>query len=246
VTDGSVIKVDDVYKKFKVFYDKGETLKERVLFRKRNYYEDRWVLKGVSLEAKKGEGIGIIGKNGAGKSTLLKLMAKIMRPDKGSVELAGRISSLLALGAGFHPDMSGRENIYINTSLFGLTRKETDERLQNIIEFSELGDYLNNPVRTYSSGMNARLGFAIAINVDADILLCDEVLAVGDAAFSAKCVKKMHELTEAGMTIVLVGHSLGNIEAFCDRTYWIKDGTVAMQGTPQEVHPAYLEYMKGQ
>jgi ABC-2 type transport system ATP-binding protein len=245
MTDDRIIKVDDVHKKYKVYYDKGSTLKERILFRNRNYYEDRWVLKGVSLDAKKGESIGVIGKNGAGKSTLLKLMAKIMYPDKGKIELVGRVSSLLELGAGFHPDMTGKENIYNNATIFGLSKEETDERLQSIIDFSELSDYLDNPVRTYSAGMYMRLAFAVAINVDADIMLTDEVLAVGDVAFVDKCLKKMHELTDAGMTIVIVGHNLGGIESFCDRTYWIKDGVVEMQGAPKEVHTEYLKYMDG-
>ncbi|AEF86126.1 teichoic acids export ATP-binding protein TagH (Teichoicacid-transporting ATPase) [Treponema primitia ZAS-2] len=245
MADDTIIKVDNVYKKYKVYFDKGKTLKERLLFRNRNYYEDRWVLKGVSLETKKGESIGIIGKNGAGKSTLLKLMTRIMYPDQGNIEMVGRISSLLEMGAGFHPDMTGRENIYINASIFGLSKQETDARLQDIIDFSELSNYLDNPVRTYSSGMYVRLAFAIAINVDADILLADEVLAVGDAAFSAKCIKKMHELQEAGMTIAIVAHGLGTIEAFCNRTYWINDGIIAMQGPPKEVHTEYLKYMLG-
>jgi ABC-2 type transport system ATP-binding protein len=167
-----------------------------------------------------------------------------MYPDKGTIELVGRVSSLLELGAGFHPDMTGRENIYTNASIFGLSKKETDERLKAIIDFSELSDYLDNPVRTYSSGMYIRLAFAVAINVDADILLTDEVLAVGDAAFHDKCIRKMRELQAAGMTIGIVAHGLGTIEAFCDRTYWIKDGVIAMQGPPKEVHSEYLKYMK--
>jgi ABC-2 type transport system ATP-binding protein len=243
VADDSVILVDDVHKKFKVYFDKGRTMKERLLFRNRNYYEDRLVLKGVSLEAKKGEAIGIIGKNGCGKSTLLKLMTKIMYPDQGSIELVGRVSSLIELGAGFHPDMSGRENIFTNASIFGLSKNEIQKRLQDIIDFSELADYLDNPVRTYSSGMYMRLAFAVAINVDADVLLIDEILAVGDAAFSAKCFNKLRELKAAGMTIAIVSHSLGSIEAFCERSYWIKDGVIAMQGVPSEVHGEYLKYM---
>jgi ABC-2 type transport system ATP-binding protein len=239
-----VIKVDDVYKKYKVFFDKGSTMKERLLFRNRNYYEDRLVLKGVSLEAKKGEAIGIIGRNGCGKSTLLKLMTKIMYPDQGSIEIKGRVSSLIELGAGFHPDMSGRENIFTNASIFGLSKNEIQKRLQDIIDFSELADYLDNPVRTYSSGMYMRLAFAVAINVDADVLLIDEILAVGDAAFSAKCFNKLRELKTSGVTIAIVSHALESIQAFCERSYWIKDGVVAMQGVPSEVNAEYMKYME--
>ena len=156
---GNVIEVKNVKKKFKVFYDKGTSLKEKLLFRKRNRYEERWVLNGISIDIKKGEAIGLIGKNGCGKSTTLKLISRIMYPSEGTIEVEGRVSSLLELGAGFHPDMSGRENIYTNASIFGLTRKEINERIDDIIAFSELEEYIDNPVRTYSSGMYMRLAF---------------------------------------------------------------------------------------
>jgi ABC-2 type transport system ATP-binding protein len=157
--------------------------------------------------------------------------------------LKGRVSSLIELGAGFHPDMTGRENIFTNASIFGLTPKETEKRMQNIIDFSELHDYLDNPVRTYSSGMYMRLAFAVAINVDADILLIDEILAVGDASFRKKCSENLHKWKTSGMTIVIVSHALGQIEEICERSYWIKDGVIEMQGIPSEVHPEYLKYM---
>ena len=157
--------------------------------------------------------------------------------------MRGRVSSLIELGAGFHPDMSGRENIYTNASIFGLTRKEIDDRLQDIIDFSELEEFIDNPVRTYSSGMYMRLAFAVAINVDADILLIDEILAVGDAAFQAKCFHKLREIKAAGTTIVIVSHSLGQIEQICDRSIWFKDGVIEKQGIPYDVHPYYLDFM---
>jgi ABC-2 type transport system ATP-binding protein len=240
----TVIRVTDVYKKFKVYFDKGQTMKERLLFRNRNRYEDRWVLKGVSLEVGRGEAIGIIGRNGCGKSTLLKLMTKIMYPDKGEISMKGRVASLIELGAGFHPDMNGRENIYTNGAIFGLSRKEIDARIDNIVAFSELGDYIDNPVRTYSSGMYMRLAFSVAINVNADILLIDEILAVGDAGFREKCFDWIKGIKSKGVTIVIVAHSLGDIEKLCERSYWINDGIVAKSGIPAEVHPVYNEYIK--
>lgn len=239
----SVIEVNNVEKKFKVYFDKGQSLKEKLLFKNRNHYEERWVLKGISFEVGKGEAIGIIGENGCGKSTLLKLMTKIMYPDRGSISIQGRVSSLIELGAGFHPDMSGRENIYTNASIFGLSKKEIDKRLDNIIDFSELKEFIDNPVRTYSSGMYMRLAFSVAINVDADVLLIDEILAVGDANFQSKCFEKMREIKRNGTTIVIVSHSLGQIEQICERSYWINNGVVKISGRPQEVHGAYLSAM---
>ena len=240
----NAIEVSDITKKFRIYFDKGALLKEKVIFRSRNKYEERWVLKGISFQVRKGEAIGLIGHNGCGKSTTLKLLTRIMFPDAGSIEMCGRVSSLLELGAGFHPDMSGRDNIYINASIFGLSKKEIDSRLQDIIDFSELGDYIDNPVRTYSSGMYMRLAFSVAINVNADILLIDEILAVGDANFQNKCFNKMLEIKKKGTTIVLVSHSLGQIEQICERTIWIHEGLIRMDGTPREVHNAYLEFME--
>lgn len=239
----NAIEINNVTKKFKIYYDKGSSFKEKLLFKNRNQHEDRWVLNGISFGVKKGEAIGLIGQNGCGKSTLLKLMTQIMYPDAGSIFMKGRVSSLIELGAGFHPDMSGRENIYTNASIFGLTRREIDARLQKIIDFSELQDFISNPVRTYSSGMYMRLAFAVAINVDADILLIDEILAVGDAAFQAKCFNKLREIKARGTTIVIVSHSLGQIEQICERSLWIHKGLIHCEGTPREVHPRYMEFM---
>ena len=190
------IEVQDVYKTFDVYLDKANSIKEKLLFWKRNRKEIREVLKGINLNIKKGEAVALIGVNGSGKSTLLKLMTKIIYPNKGKIITRGKLTSLLELGAGFHADFSGRENIYFNASIFGLTKKEIDDRLEQIIEFSELRDYIDNPVRTYSSGMFMRLAFAVAINVDADILLVDEILSVGDQHFQEKCIKKMKQTSE--------------------------------------------------
>lgn len=239
----SVIKVKDVHKKFKVFYDKGSSLKEKLLFQNRNRYEDRWVLKGVSFEVEAGEAVGLIGENGCGKSTLLKLMTRIIYPDQGNIEIQGRVSSLIELGAGFHPDLSGRENIYTNAAIFGLTKKEIDARLEAIIAFSELREFIDNPVRTYSSGMYMRLAFSVAINVDADILLIDEILAVGDTNFQVKCYERLRELKNKGMTIVLVTHDSGTIEKFCNRAIWIKDGRIESIGKSTQVVDSYLSHM---
>lgn len=239
----NAIEVRNVTKSFKVYLDKGAQLKERLLFRKRNRYEERQVLRGISFDVKKGEAIGLIGHNGCGKSTTLKLLTKIMYPDSGTITMKGRVSSLIELGAGFHPDMSGRENIYTNAAIFGLTKKEIDARIKNIISFSELEEFIDNPVRTYSSGMYMRLAFSVAINVDADILLIDEILAVGDANFQAKCFNKLKEIKAQGTTIVIVSHSLGQIEQICDRSVWIHEGLIRREGNPKEIDLEYLEFM---
>ena len=237
-----VISVKNVEKSFKIYSDKGHTLKERLLFfKQRNSYTRHEVLKGVTLEIEKGEVVGLVGHNGCGKSTLLKLMTKIIYPDKGKIEINGKISSLLELGAGFHPDMTGRENIYTNASIFGLTKKEIDGRLDEIIEFSELEEFIDSPVRTYSSGMYMRLAFSVAINVDADILLIDEILAVGDARFQAKCFNKMLELKKREITIVIVSHDLGSIERLCNRAVWIENGKIRDEGIPHDIVAEYLD-----
>lgn len=240
----NAIEVRDIKKAFKVYYDKGSQLKERLLFRSRNRYEKREVLKGISFEVKKGEAIGLIGKNGCGKSTTLKLLTRIIYPDEGSIEIKGRVSSLIELGAGFHPDMTGRENIYTNAAIFGLNHKEIDRRLEDIIHFSELEEFIDNPVRTYSSGMYMRLAFSVAINVDADVLLIDEILAVGDVNFQQKCFEKLKEIKAKGTTIVIVSHSLSQIEQICERSIWIENGKIRESGVPKYVHEKYLASMQ--
>lgn len=240
----NAIEVRNVEKSFKVYHDRGITMKEKFLSRGRSNYENRQVLKGISFDIKKGEAVGLIGKNGCGKSTTLKLLTRIIYPNEGTISLKGRVSSLLELGAGFHPDMSGRENIYMNAAVFGLTRKEIDKRVADIIEFSELEDYIENPVRTYSSGMYMRLAFSVAINVDADILLIDEILAVGDISFQKKCFDRLKEIKNKGTTIVIVSHSFDQIEKICDRSIWIKEGKIREEGIPKVVHKHYLDYME--
>ena len=235
------IDIEDLQKSFKVYYDKATTLKERLIFWKSRKTDVRVVLKDIDLKIKKGETVALIGVNGSGKSTLLKLMTKIIYPNSGKLVTRGKITSLLELGAGFHPDFTGRENIYFNASIFGLTKSEIDKRIDRIIEFSELSDLIDNPVRTYSSGQYMRLAFSIAINVDADILLIDEILAVGDQHFQDKCFKKLKALKEMNKTIVIVSHALDSIKNLCDRTIWIFDGRVRMDGKTEDVINEYLK-----
>ena len=238
---GNAIEVKNMTKRFKLFYDKPSTLKERLVFWNHKKAETRTVLDNINIEIKKGETVALIGVNGSGKSTLLKLMTKIIYPSSGKLETNGKLTSLLELGAGFHPDFTGRENIYFNASIFGLTKKEIDKRMNDIIEFSELQDFIDNPVRTYSSGQYMRLAFSIAINVDAEILLIDEILAVGDQHFQDKCFQKLEELRDSDKTIVIVSHSLGVIEKICNRGIWLNEGQVKKDGKVKDVIEEYLK-----
>lgn len=237
----NAIEVRNMSKYFKIEYDRANTLKDKLLFWNRGNVEVHQVLKNINLNIKKGETVALIGTNGSGKSTLLKLMTKIIFPNDGTIETNGKLTSLLELGAGFHQDFTGRENIYFNASIFGLTRKEIDQRLDKIIEFSELGDFIDNPIRTYSSGMYMRLAFSVAINVDADILLIDEILAVGDQHFQDKCYAKLEELRDSGKTIVIVSHSLGTVKELCHRAIWIYRGELRLDGDPVYVIDEYLK-----
>jgi len=240
----TAIEVKNLYKEFTVCYDKANTLKEKLIRIGKGKKEKRQILNDINLEIKKGEVVGLIGVNGSGKSTLLKLMTKIIYPTKGKVETQGKLTSLLELGAGFHPDFSGRENIYFNASIFGLTRKEIDNRLSDIIEFSELQSFIDNPVRTYSSGMYMRLAFSVAINVDAEILLIDEILSVGDEHFQEKCFKKIEELKAQGKTIVFVTHGMEAVKRFCTRAVWLHQGQIKMDGKTSEVIDEYVKTTK--
>ncbi len=238
------IRVKNVEKYFKVYMDKGNMLKERIIFANRNKYEKRQILNGISFDIPKGQAVGLIGRNGCGKSTTLKMLTKILKPNAGEVEVNGRVSSLIELGAGFHPDMTGRENIYINATIFGLDKEEIDTRLDDIIRFSELEDYIDNPVRTYSSGMYMRLAFAVAINVNADVLLIDEILAVGDVSFQKKCFERLKEIKEEGTTIVIVSHSMEQLYSICDRLIWIEKGRILEDGEPKLIGMHYLDSME--
>ncbi len=241
----NAIEVRNMSKKFKIQYDKPVTLKERLVFwNKDNGIEYHEVLKNINLDIKKGETVALIGTNGSGKSTLLKLMTKIIYPTKGSIQTYGKLTSLLELGAGFHPDFTGRENIYFNAAIFGLNKEEIDRRIHEIIEFSELGEFIDKPIRTYSSGMYMRLAFSIAINVDAQILLIDEILAVGDQHFQNKCFDKLHELKNSDKTIVIVTHSLDVAKTLCNRAVWIYNGEFKLDGDPTYVIDEYLKQIR--
>lgn len=236
------IEVVNVSKKYRIYHDKSMTLKERLLFFNRSKFEEFQAIKEVSFNIENGKTVGLIGKNGSGKSTLLKLLTGIIYPDSGEMKVNGRVSSLLELGAGFHPDFSGRENIYNYASIFGLTKKAIEERFNKIVDFSELHDFIDNPVRTYSSGMFMRLAFSVAINVDADILLIDEILAVGDISFQKKCDEKIKQLKDCGTTIVLVSHSLDAVKKICDEVVWLDNGSIKEIGFPEKVVKNYLLY----
>jgi ABC-2 type transport system ATP-binding protein/lipopolysaccharide transport system ATP-binding protein len=235
------IAVHEVTKKFRIHNDRKTNLKEIFSARGRtNRNEDFWALKGVSLDIPRGKTFGLIGHNGSGKSTLLKLVAGIHRPTSGTITAAGRVSAMLELGAGFHPEMSGRHNIYLNGSILGMTRKQIDAAMDDILEFSGLGDFIDTPVKVYSSGMYVRLGFAIAVNLDPEILIIDEVIAVGDEAFQRRCFDHLYELRRKGVTIVLVTHSLSLVADLCDEAAWLDGGTLKAVGPAREVVDAYL------
>ena len=235
-----MIRVRGVTKRFTLSTSGAASIKTALLWWRRRTNVSRLVLDDVSLDVRRGECLAVIGRNGAGKSTLLALLARIYRPTSGTIEINGRVAPLLELGAGFHPDLTGVENIGFNAVILGLTRAQVAERLQAIMDFSELGEYLHAPVRTYSSGMQARLGFSVAMHVDAEILIVDEVLAVGDRAFETKCYAKIDEFRRAGGTILLVSHQVDTVRRFADRAAWLHQGRLDHVGDPEEVIGAYL------
>jgi ABC-type polysaccharide/polyol phosphate transport system ATPase subunit len=234
-----VIKVTNLSKSFSLSHSGANSIKTKLMWFKKSTIEKLDVLKGIDFEVHKGECVSVIGRNGAGKSTLLALLARVYKPSSGIIEVNGRVAPLLELGAGFHPDLSGSENVFFNGIILGLSRKEITKRLDAIIDFSEIRDHIDSPVRTYSSGMLARLGFAVAVHVDADALLVDEVLAVGDRSFEQKCYKKIEEFRSNGGTIFFVSHQLDAVRKVSDRCLWIRDGKIVMEGTPDEVTLSY-------
>ena len=238
-----VIKFDSVWKKFKM--GRKLLLKEALLdIFKPGVTTDFWVLKDINFSIGKGEAVGIIGKNGSGKSTILKLIAGVMVPTKGQIKVKGGIAPLIELGAGFHPELSGRENVYLNASIMGVSRKEIDKKFEEIVNFAELKDFIDTPVKHYSSGMFMRLAFAIAVHTEPDILLIDEILAVGDIEFQKKCLIKMDEFKKKKVTILFVSHSLDRIESFCNKAIFVKDGKIEMIGLPKDVVERYHDEEK--
>lgn len=242
----TVIRVEHVSKKFRLYFDRPLTLKERIVRGGKGDYKEFYALKDVSFEIKKGSTVGLIGQNGSGKSTMLKIINRTMFPDEGKIAIAGKVASLIELGAGFHPELSGRENIYTNATIFGITKEEIEKRIPDIIRFSELEEFIDNPIRTYSSGMYARLAFAVAIHVDADILLVDEILGVGDMNFQAKCANKIYEMKKQGTTILVVTHDMGTIDRLCDYGIWLDHGVKLDEGEPRYIQNRYLEFMAGE
>jgi len=241
-----VIDVEHVSKRFKLYKDRPGSIKEMVTKFGRKRYEEFWSLRDVSLEVHEGTVYGLIGHNGCGKSTLLRMMAGIYKPTEGTVRTEGRISALLELGAGFHPELTGRENVYLNASILGLTRKETDVLFDDIVAFSGLEQFIDSPVKHYSSGMFVRLGFSVSVHVDPQILLIDEVIAVGDEEFQRRCFEHLASLRNRGVTIVLVTHSLPLVQTMCDHATWMDHGQVKATGTSLEVVGQYLSQVNRQ
>lgn len=233
------VSVDEVWKHFRLYHEKNQYLKTTVLKGTRARFDEFWALQNLSFEILTGSTFGIIGPNGSGKSTLLKCLTGILTPEKGSIAVNGRIAALLELGAGFHPDLSGRENIFLNGAILGMTSKDIHRNLDNIVDFAGLGEFIDTPVKNYSSGMTVRLGFAIAINVDPEILIIDEVLAVGDTAFQQKCLEKIEDFRKDGRTIILVSHGLSVVAQICDTAIWINKGVLQEIGDAQEVVSNY-------
>jgi ABC-type polysaccharide/polyol phosphate transport system ATPase subunit len=238
------VDIRSVFKRYRIYHEKIPSLKNTILRRKRTTFEEFLALDNVSFTVDHGQTLGIIGPNGSGKSTLLKLMAKILQPTSGEVIVNGSLSALLELGAGFHPDLTGRENVYINAAILGMRKRDVDKKMDDIIEFSELAKFIDTPVKNYSSGMYMRLGFSVAINVNPDILLVDEVLAVGDQAFQAKCYKVIYNFMKRGKTIIIVSHDLDTISDLCSNVVFIKDGKVEDMGKPLNIVTKYRAYIE--
>ena len=229
-----LIRAQGVGKRFTRFHRRATSLKERVVRREQGSRDDFWALRDVDIEVRRGETVGLMGPNGSGKSTLLKVLSGILRETEGSVEIHGRVASLLELGAGFDGELTGRENVYLNSALLGVPKADTDALFDEIVAFSELGEFIDNPVKHYSSGMYVRLGFSVAVHVDPDILIVDEVLAVGDAAFQKKCLDRIQDFQRQGKTILFVSHSSGLIEALCTRAVVLGHGRVIFDGSTRE------------
>jgi ABC-type polysaccharide/polyol phosphate transport system ATPase subunit len=239
------IRLRGVSRRYKLYLEHNKTLKETMLRRRRTRSRELWALRDVDLTVEPGTSLGVVGANGAGKSTLLKVLAGIIPPNGGTVEVGGKVASLLELGAGFHQDFSGRENVILNASIHGMTRREIERRMDSIIEFSELGNFIDASVRTYSTGMLARLGFAVSSALQPDVMLLDEILAVGDAAFQQKCMARIVEFQRGGGTIVFVSHASSAVEAICTRAIWLSGGHLLAEGNAHDVIAQYHEAILG-
>ncbi|MDH4144949.1 MAG: ABC transporter ATP-binding protein [Acidimicrobiia bacterium] len=237
---GSAITIDGVSKRFRLYHERNQSLKSTLMRRGRARFEEFWALRDVSFEIPEGQTFGLIGHNGSGKSTLLKCMARIYTPEQGEITTRGRVSALLELGTGFHPELSGRENIFLNGAILGLRKADIERKLDDIIDFADIGAHIDTPIKNYSSGMYVRLGFSIAINVEPDILLVDEVLAVGDEGFQRKCAARFEELRSGGRTVVVVSHSLNTISMLCDTVALLDHGRLDRVGSPKQVIEDYL------
>lgn len=240
------INVKNIKKEYKLYDKPSLRVREALSITGKQYHKKFQALSDISFEVKKGEMLGIIGKNGAGKSTLLKIITGVLTPTSGTIEINGKISALLELGAGFNPEYTGIENIYLNGSMIGFTKEEMDAKLDDILTFADIGDFVYQPVKTYSSGMFARLAFAVAINVEPDILIVDEALSVGDVFFQAKCYKKLEDLKKSGKTILFVTHDMGSVIRYCNRAILINEGTIAADGKPDEIVDLYKKVLVGQ
>lgn len=233
------VHVDDVSKKFRLYHERNQSLKSAIMRRKISVHEDFWALRDISFDVPTGSTFGLIGSNGSGKSTLLKCLARILYPETGTITANGKVAALLEVGSGFHPELSGRENVFLNGSILGMSRKEIQGKFDEIVDFSGVEQFIDQPVKNYSSGMYVRLGFAVAINVDPDILVVDEVLAVGDAEFQQKCFQKFEDFKAAGKTVILVSHSMGSVKTMCDHAAWINKGSLELVGEADPVIAAY-------
>jgi ABC-type polysaccharide/polyol phosphate transport system ATPase subunit len=231
--------VKNLSKSFRLYHERNQFIKAALLRGRRARYEEFWALKDIDLEVPHGTTFGIVGSNGSGKSTLLKCLAGILSPEQGSISVSGRIAPLLELGAGFHPELSGRENVYLNGAILGRSKKEIDRRYDEILDFADIGKFIDSPIKNYSSGMYVRLAFAIAINVEPEILMVDEVLGVGDAAFQRKCAAKIEQFRTDGHTIIFVSHGMSQVEQLCDQAVWLEKGHIRMLGTATEIVSAY-------
>lgn len=239
------ISIDDVSKRFRLYHERNQSLKSAIMRGRVSVHEDFWALRDVSFDVPTGSTFGLIGSNGSGKSTLLKCLARIYYPDKGSISARGKVAALLEVGSGFHPELSGRENIYLNGSILGMSRKEVARKFDEIVDFSGVEQFIDQPVKNYSSGMYVRLGFSVAINVDPDILIVDEVLAVGDAEFQEKCRQKFLDFKQAGKTVVLVSHAMGQVQDMCDHAAWLNKGELVAVGEAEPTINAYLASLGG-